>query len=346
MKNKLNNFIKFNRCFIIAEIGLAHEGSLGIALAMIEKAKKCGVDAVKFQTHIAEYESSKYEKFRVNSFYQDKTRFDYWKRTSFNINEWKIIKKKCDDLKIIFLSTPFSIESASILKKVGIKLWKVSSGDINNFPLLEYLKDTNLPILLSSGMSGYDEISNAINFLEKTKENLLLFQCTNSYPCKAKDIGFNQIKILNDKYNIPIGLSDHSGNIASSIAAFTLGAKAVEVHVTWSKDYFGPDVSSSLTFDELKILVDSIRFLQKGLFVKKSKNILIKSHKKTRELFMKGIYINKDLRIGDILKRSDFSFKKPLIGIPASDYKIVAGKKLIKEIKKGEPLKIKYFEKK
>lgn len=338
MRDKINKFLKKNKCFIIAEIGLAHEGSLGVAIKMIQIAAKCGVDAVKFQTHIAEYESSELEKFRLRTATQDKSRYDYWKRTSFNENEWKVIKKECDNNRVFFMSSPFSVQAAELLEKIEIPIWKISSGDINNYPLLDYVRKTNKPIFLSSGMSGYDEIRNSLEYLKDYLDNVLLFQCTNSYPCPPKDIGFGEIKKLNKMFDIPIGLSDHSGYPASGIAAYTLGAKAIEVHVTWSKDYYGPDVSSSLTFDELKLMTDSIRFLEKGLNLNYSKNKLIESHYEIRNLFMKGIYLNKNLNKGHILKYEDLSFKKPLSTIPASNYESIIGKTLKNSLNKNHPL--------
>lgn len=338
MGNVLDQYIKKNRCFIIAEVGLSHEGSLGVALKMIEKAAKSGVDAVKFQTHIAEHESSYLEKFRVKNMTQDSSRFDYWKRTSFKKEDWIKIKNVCEDNNVVFMSSPFSVQAAQLLEEIDVSIWKISSGDINNYPLLDFVKKTNKPIFLSSGMSGYKEINNTLNYLEDIKESLLLFQCTNSYPCEPHDIGFNQIEKLNREYKIPIGLSDHSGYPASGIAAYTLGALALEVHITWDKDYYGPDVTSSLTFDQLTFLVDSIRFLEKGLHVNYSKDNLIESHNDIRNLFMKGIYINKNLNAGSTLKFEDLSFKKPLSSIPAADYKEIIGKTLKRKLKLNHPL--------
>mgnify|MGYP000902723299 FL=1 len=338
MDSNINNYIKKNKCFIIAEIGLSHEGSLGVAVKMIEKASRCGVDAVKFQTHLAEFESSELEKFRLKNTTQDNSRFDYWKRTSFKKGEWKIIKKTCDENNVCFMSSPFSVQAAELLEEINIPIWKISSGDINNYPLLNYIEKTKKPIFLSSGMSGYDEISNTLDYLKNSRDNILLFQCTNSYPCIPEEIGYGEINNLNKLFKIPIGLSDHSGHPASGIAAYTLGAQAIEVHVTWSKDYFGPDVSSSLTFDELKLMTDSIRFLERGLHVSYSKNKLIESHDEIRNLFMKGIYLSKSLKNGHVLKYEDLSFKKPLSSIPASNYKAIIGQKLKNDLSENHPL--------
>ena len=305
---------------------------------MIQKAAQSGVDAVKFQTHIAEHESSELEQFRVKTLTQDRSRFDYWKRTSFNRKEWKTIKKACDDQNVYFMSSPFSVQAAELLEDLNIPIWKISSGDINNYPLLDFVKKTKKPIFLSSGMSGYEEIEETFSYLKKYKENILLFQCTNTYPCKPEDIGYSEIINLKKLFKVPVGLSDHSGHPASGIAAYVLGAQAIEVHVTWDKDYYGPDVSSSLTFNELRFLVDSVRFLERGLHVSYSKNKLIESHNEIRNLFMKGIYLNKNLQKGSVLNFGDMSFKKPLSSIPASDYKLIIGQKIKNDLKENHPL--------
>lgn len=334
-----NQLIQKNRCFIIAEIGLSHEGSLGVAISMIDKAIKCGVDAVKFQTHFPLHESSKWEEFRVKGNLQDKTRYDYWQRTSFSEDIWVILKKYCDEKNILFLSTPFSVYAAEILEKLDISAWKISSGDITNYPLLDFVASTQKPIFLSTGMSDYSEVKDTVQYLKEKKNDIIVFQCTNSYPCPAEQIGLKEIKKLKKLLKVDIGFSDHSGKIGTGISAFTLGALALEIHVTWDKEYFGPDVSSSLTFEELNILVDNIRYLEKSFKSKYDKNDLIKSHRDVRSLFMKGIYFKDNLNENHIIEYENLSFKKPLTNMPASDYKRILGKKLIKNVYIDNPLK-------
>ena len=333
-----NQLIHKNRCFVIAEIGLSHEGSLGVAISMIDKAIKCGVDAVKFQTHFPFYESSKWEEFRVKGNLQDKTRYDYWQRTSFSEDIWEKLKKYCDEKNILFLSTPFSVYAAEILENLNIAAWKISSGDITNYPLLDFVSSTRKPIFLSTGMSNYSEVIDTVQYLKEQKNDLVVFQCTNSYPCPAEQIGLSEIKKLKKLLKVDIGFSDHSGKIGTGISAFTLGALALEVHVTWDKEYFGPDVSSSLTFEELKTLVDNIRYLEKSFKSKYNKNDLIKSHLDVRSLFMKGVYFKENLLKNHIIEYDNLSFKKPLTDIPASEYKSIIGKKLIKDVYIDNPV--------
>ena len=166
----------FNKPFLIAEVGLAHEGSLGIAQSFAKIAKDNGADAIKFQHHNYEYESSAAEKFRKKFYDQDKSRAKYWERTSFNLDEWKKLKKYCDKLKIKFICSPFSIESATELNKVGVFAWKIASGEFNNIPLIEYLlKNSNKPIILSTGLTTLVEIKKILKILKNIKKEIMLF---------------------------------------------------------------------------------------------------------------------------------------------------------------------------
>ena len=172
---------------IIAEIGLSHEGSLGSEHSYIDALANSGTDAIKFQTHIADAESSDFEPFRVNFSKQDETRQQYWKRTEFTIEQWMGLKKHCEDLNIEFISTPSSISAVELLEKLNIARYKVGSGDTTNLLLLKRLGITKKPILLSSGMSSFDELEKAITFIEKFGNPLTLMQCTSKYPTSPKE---------------------------------------------------------------------------------------------------------------------------------------------------------------
>ena len=200
-------------CYLIAEVGQAHDGSLGSAHAYIDAIAETGVDAVKFQTHIAAAESTRHEKFRVNVFPQDATRFDYWKRMEFTAEQWKELASHARDKGLEFLSTPFSVEAVHLLEKLDVPAWKVGSGDISNQILIEEMLKTGKPILLSSGMSSYKEIERTLSLIAASKSDYALFQCTTSYPCNAEDIGYNVITEMKERFECPVGLSDHSGTI-------------------------------------------------------------------------------------------------------------------------------------
>ena len=327
------------KTFIIAEIGQAHEGSLGILHSYIDAVSKTGVDAIKFQTHIAEAESSINEPFRVKFSYEDDTRMDYWKRMEFSSEQWAGIKEHCDKCGIEFMSSPFSCAAIELLDKLEMKKFKVGSGEVSNFLLLEKIKQTGKDILLSSGMSSYNELDSTIDFLSSAKERLSLFQCTTSYPTSASRVGLNVISEMKERYSLPIGLSDHSGTIFPALAASAIGAELIEVHVTFDKRMFGPDTSSSLTIDELKVLVDGVRFNDETFNNKINKNDLTE-YLSLKSIFEKSLCINKELPKGHILTFGDLESKKPAnFGIACNEYEKVIGRRVNKKMNKYDFLK-------
>ena len=179
--------------FIIAEIAQAHDGSIELAHSYIDALAKTGVNAVKFQVHIAEAESSIHEPFRVKLASQDKSRFDYWKRMEFSLQQWKGLKKHCDEAGVEFLASPFSNAAVDLLEEVGVKRYKIGSGEVNNFLLLEKIARTGKPVLLSSGMSSFEELGHTLAFLKKRKVEISILQCTTAYPTQHENYGLNVI---------------------------------------------------------------------------------------------------------------------------------------------------------
>ena len=326
-----------DKVFVIAEIGQAHEGSLGILHSYIDALTRTGIDAIKFQTHIAEAESSKYEPFRVKFSYEDNTRYDYWKRMEFSLEQWKDIKRHCDDVGIEFMSSPFSNMAVDWLEEIGVKRYKIGSGEVSNFLMLEKIARTGKEIILSSGMSSFSELDETVSFLNQFNSKLSILQCTTKYPTKAEDIGLNVIKELQKRYKkFPIGFSDHSGQIYASLSAVALGAKLIEFHAVFDKNMFGPDSQSSLTIKEIKELVTGVRFIEKSL-----ENLIDKSDNSAflelKNIFEKSLAINKNKRVGDVITFDDLEAKKPYgYGIPAKNYKEVVGKRLIKKLTKWD----------
>lgn len=324
---------------IIAEIGQAHDGSLGILHSYIEALKTTGVDAIKFQTHIARAESSEFEPFRIKFSYADKTRFDYWKRMEFDLDQWKEIKIHCDDVGLEFISSPFSNLAVDWLEEVGVKRYKIGSGEVSNFLMLEKIAKTGKDIILSSGMSNYEELDQTINFLAPFGNRLSVLQCTTKYPTEAKDIGLNVLNELKSRYKIPVGLSDHSGKIFPSLSAVSLGAEILEFHTAFDRRMFGPDTTSSLTIDEIKQLVEGVRFIETSLQNPIDKTDNTQFHG-LKNIFEKSLAINKDKLAGDIISIDDLEAKKPFgHGVPAKDYAGVIGKKLISDKSKWDFLK-------
>lgn len=322
--------------FTIAEMGLGHDGSLGSAHAFIDSAAKAGANAVKFQTHIAAAEGTVEEKFRVNVFPQDATRQDYWKRTAFTPEQWAGLRQHANEKKLTFLSSPFSLEAVELLLNVGIPGWKVGSGETNNTPLLNALVESGLPILLSTGMSFMSEVDDSVDFLKTRNAPFMLFQCTNKYPCPPESLGLNIIKDYIARYQVPVGFSDHSGRPATGLAARMSGACALEVHVTWHRECFGPDVPASITFEELRQLTDDIRFVDRALGSPVDKDHEAMTLKPARDLFTKSVVAACDIPAGTILTKSHLAFKKPGTGIPASRYNEIIGRETLSAVSYNE----------
>lgn len=328
------------KVFIIAEIAQAHDGSLGILHSYIDALKDSGIDAIKFQCHIAAAESSEYEEFRVKFSYADKTRFDYWKRMELSLVQWQEVKKHCEDNSLEFLCTPSSCAAVEMLEALKVKKYKISSADVNNFLLLEKVAKIKKEMILSSGMSDFEELDSAVNLLKKQDSKFSILQCTSKYPTLPEDVGLNLIAELKTRYNLPIGLSDHSGTIYPSLAAVALGAEIIEVHTTFDKRMFGPDATSSLTIDEIKNMAGGIRFIEKSLKNKVDKNKNMPDLKKIKTIFEKSLAVNKNLKEGHVLAFEDLESKKPFgHGIPAADYKKVIGKKINKNLSQWSFLK-------
>lgn len=324
------------KVFIIAEIAQAHEGSLGIAHSYIDILSECGVDAVKFQTHIAEAESSAFESFRVKFSYEDETRFDYWKRMEFTKEQWLGLKEHCDKKGIEFISSPFSCAAVDLLEQIGVKRYKIGSGEMTNFLMLNKIANTGKPVILSSGMSDYKELEECIEFLKPFGNEISLLQCTTAYPTKPEQWGLSEISELKSRFNIPVGYSDHSSDITAGIAAVSLGAEILEFHVTFHKGMFGPDTKASLTLEETRQLIESVRSLEIAFNSENSKSDM-SDFSELKNLFGKSLSVNKNLLKGHIISIEDLESKKPgNQGIQARDFLSVINKKVVRDIEKWQ----------
>lgn len=323
-------------CLVVGEVAQAHDGSLGAAHSFIDAIADAGADAVKFQTHIPEAESTPEEKFRVKVFSQDATRWDYWKRTGFSGAQWKELKAHSDERGLIFLSSPFSHEAVELLLGLGIKAWKVGAGEANNLPLIERMIESKLPIFLSTGMSYLSETDGAVGLIKRAGVPLLVYQCTTRYPCAPEHMGFNMIRAYIERYDVPVGFSDHSGRVCTAIAAHAQGASSLEVHVTFSRKSFGPDVPASLIPEELAELVESLRLLEKAYAHPLDKDKETKELEGVRDLFTKSIVPREDVPAGTVLAPSNVAYRKPGTGIPAAEHRKVLGRKTARDLKANQ----------
>jgi len=315
-------------CSVIAEVAQSHDGSLGMAHAFIDAAANAGADAIKFQTHIAAAESTPAEPWRKPFSDQDATRLDYWKRMEFSETHWSGLREHAHERDLRFISSPFSIEALELMARVGVDAWKVASGEISNPDLLEAMGDSGLPVMLSTGMSPSDEIDAAVERIRKSGAPLAVMQCTSIYPCPPELVGINLIPAFRERYGCAVGLSDHSATIYPGLAAATLGIEALEVHITLSREMFGPDVIASITPTELRQLVDGIHFIERMRAHPADKDALPDSVTSLRGIFMKSVVVRDDLPAGTVLREEHLSTKKPGSGIPARDLPSLVGRRL------------------
>lgn len=322
--------------YYIAEIGQAHDGSLGILHSYIDALATTGVHAVKFQMHIAEAESSNHEPFRVKFSFEDETRYDYWKRMEFTLEQWKGIKKHCDDLGLDFICSPFSNLAVDWLEEIGVKFYKIGSGEVSNLLLLEKIAKTKKSIIISSGMSSFSELDIVVNFLIDRNVDFSILQCTTSYPTQPEQYGLNVIQELKNRYNVKVGFSDHSSKIATNVAAVALGAEILEFHAVFDKRMFGPDTKSSLTIDEIINLVNDCNGIACAIKNPIDKNFN-SQFSELKSIFEKSLSVNKDLPKGHVLKFEDLEAKKPKgFGIDALNFENVIGKSISKNLSRWD----------
>ena len=315
-------------CFLIAEVAQAHDGSLGAAHAYIDAAADAGVDGVKFQTHIAEAESTLDEPFRVQFSKQDETRYAYWKRMEFSAEQWAGLATHAKERKLIFLSSAFSVAAVELLKKLGIAAWKVGSGEVAARDLLEAMLAAGGPILLSTGMSTYAEIGEAVTRMRQRGAELALFQCTSRYPVSLAEVGLNVIGELRQRFNCPAGLSDHSGTVYPALAAMAQGADMIEAHIVFDKRMFGPDTPASLTLQEFKQVVQARDAIAQMLAHPVDKDRIAGDLAPTRAMFGKSVALARSLPAGTTLARDMLTTKKPGTGIPAAEIDSLVGRRL------------------
>ncbi len=321
---------------LIAEIGQAHEGSLGLAHSYIDALAGTGVHTVKFQVHIAEAESSQYEPFRVKFSYEDDTRYDYWHRMEFTAEQWAGLKQHCEDMGMEFGASPFSQAAVDLLEKIGVKNYKIGSGEVSNFLMLEKITKTGKPILLSSGMSSFEELDKSVDFIKGFGNELILFQCTTQYPTSAETSGLNVIPQMKQRYGLKVGLSDHSGAIYPGLAAVALGAELLEFHVVFDKKMFGPDASSSLTIEQVKQLSEGVNYISTSLANPVDKNNTEK-YALLKAMFGKSLAVNKDLKEGHTITVDDLETKKPAgYGISSTLFRNVLGKTTTRDMAKWD----------
>lgn len=308
---------------IIAEVGSVHDGSFGNALKLIDAAAACGVDAVKFQTHIADAETLK--DAAMPPYFKGEPRFDYFQRTSFDTDQWRAIKQHCAEKAVEFLSSPFSIEAVSLLEDVGVGAYKIPSGEVTNLPLLECVAETAKPVLLSSGMSSWAELDSAVTAL-RGGGALTVLQCSSAYPCPPERVGLNVMTEIRDRYGVPVGYSDHTLGSVAAFAAAALGASVIEKHFTFSRLMYGSDAANAMEPEDFRSFVQGLREISTILANPVDKDN-IAPYGEMKAVFEKSIVTSRAIAANTVLTLEDLAFKKPGDGIPAARFRDILGKR-------------------
>lgn len=319
---------------IIAELGNTHEGSIGLAKAMIEAAKEAGATHVKVQTHFFEFEST--PDAPNPPYFSEESRKDYFERTSFGKKEFLELLNFSKHIGIELFSSPFSKQAVEFLADCGVALLKIPSGEVTNIPLLRCAAATKLPLILSSGMSSWAELDEAVHEIEASNGNLeCIMQCTSMYPTQAKCVGLNNLSELQNRYDgrcSTIGFSDHTHGISASLAALVLGSDWIEKHFTLSTLMYGSDAKNSMEPEKFKEYCGEIYFLQEALNSPVNKDELVNELKDMKRIFEKSLYISETLCPGDVISVENLVCLKPNDGISASRYDEFLGKIVRKNI--------------
>lgn len=319
---------------IVAEIGSVHDGSFGNACKLIEAAAECGADTVKFQTHIADVESL--TDAPNPAYFDGESRLDYFRRTTFSVDEWTQLKAVSEDVGVSFLSSPFSIEAVDLLEKAGVESYKIPSGEVTNIPLLERIGETGKPTLLSSGMSSWEELDRAVETL-RGRCDLAIMQCTSEYPCPAERAGLNVISEIESRYGLAVGFSDHTTGVAAAFAAAALGATVIEKHFTFSRLMYGSDARNSMEPGEFRTFCSGLRDIWTMLANPVDKDDLA-PYAEMKRVFEKSVVTARPLDAGEVIKWPMLAFKKPGDGISAARFREVIGRKTTRALEADHKL--------
>lgn len=319
-----------NSVFIIAEAGVNHNGSLDIAYKLIDEAKNAGADAVKFQIFKAEdltTKDNKMAEYQITNTSKLETQLEMLKRLELSFDDFLKLKIYCDKINIEFLSSPFDIESARFLYKIGLKKFKIASGEITNIILLREIGSYKKDVIMSTGMCYIAEVENALNILIENgteKQNICILHCNTEYPTRFEDVNLLAMTTLEDAFKVDVGYSDHTEGMEVPLAAVALGAKVIEKHFTLDRSMEGPDHKASMEPEEFRKMVSSIRNIEKclGDGVKKPSE----SEKKNINLVRKSIVASKVIRKGEIFSESNLTVKRPGNGLSPFLWDKIIGK--------------------
>ena len=324
-------------CYIIAEIGINHNGDVALAKKLIDVATNAGANAVKFQKRDLEsiYQQKILENPSLDS-QGTEILIDVLRNVEFGEDDFKEIVNYCKGKKITFLCTPWDIPSVDFLEKLNVPAYKIASADLTNFPLIAHISKLNKPMIISTGMSEMEEIERTVDFVKEKNTAFSLLHCNSTYPSPVELLNLSLITVLQEKFNVPIGYSGHESSILPSITAANMGAVIIERHITLDKTMEGLDQAASLEPDEFKELIQKIRESEKakGVPIKQ----MTRGETLQREVLGKSVVCSNDIKKYELFSEQNIVVKTPARGLSPQHYFELIGKKSPRDIKKGDYL--------
>jgi len=326
-------------CYIIAEIGINHNGDFELAKKLIDVSIESGVNAVKFQKRDLDsiYQKQILENPTLDS-QGTEILLDVLNEVEFSKEDFKKIFNYCKERKITFLCTPWDIPSVDFLEKLGVVAYKIASADMTNIPLIKYISKTKKPLIISTGMSNMNEIEKTVGFVKHENASFLLLHCNSTYPSPIELLNLNLIPVLREKFDVPIGYSGHETEIMPSVVAANMGSVLIERHITIDKTMKGLDQAASLEPNEFKKMVELIRESEKakGKPIKK----MTRGEILQREVLGKSLVCSNEIEKNEIFTEKNVEVKSPARGLSPQYYYELLGKKSPREIKTGEYIQL------
>ncbi len=334
------SFKNLKNCFIVAEISANHGQSFKRAVALIKKAKEAGADAVKFQCYTPDTLTincdNKYFRIKHHK-WGGQTLYQLYQKAYTPWNWLKELKKIAEDLGLVFFATAFDKTAVDFLEDLDVPIHKIASFELVDLPLIEYIAKTKKPLILSTGMATLKEIEEAVDTAKKAgTKDIILLKCVSSYPARPEEMNLRTIPDMAKRFNLPVGLSDHTIGVATSIAAVCLGAKLVEKHFCLSRKIETPDSFFSLEPKEFKLLVENIRIVEKALG---EVHYGLTEEEKRSRVFRRSLFAIKDIEKGEVISEENVKSIRPAYGLPPKYIKKIIGRKAKLKIRYGTPIK-------
>ena len=330
------------KVLVIAEAGVNHNGSLELAIKLVDKAKACGADIVKFQTAQLNSLVSKHAQmaqYQKENTGNEESQKDMLKKLLLSYEDFKELSRYCAEVRIEFLSTPFDIESIRFLDELGVNIWKIPSGEVTNLPYLIEIAKTKKEIILSTGMCTMEEVKDALRVLrENGAEDISLLHCTTEYPAPYADVNLSAMKTMEKEFGLPVGYSDHTQGIEVPVAAVAMGATIIEKHFTLDKNMEGPDHKASLEPDELAQMIAAIRNIEQAIGT--GEKVPAESEIKNKAVARKSIVAKCSIKKGEVFCEDNLTTKRPGNGISPMKWFDILGTQAIRDFEEDELIEV------